>query len=188
MMGHRVVVMGASWGGLRALAQVLGGLPSTFASAIAITQHRSRDSQTGALAASLAAVCPLPVREVEDKDPLDPGCVHLAPADYHLLLEAGALALSTDERVQFSRPSIDVLFESAAAVYGPRVVAVVLTGANADGAAGIAEVRRRGGLTVVQDPATAERRAMPDAAIATGAAQRVLPLEGIAPLLVELCA
>jgi two-component system chemotaxis response regulator CheB len=187
-MDQRIVVMGASWGGLQALTALLGALPASFASVIAIVQHRSSDSRTGALAASLASAGPLPVREVEDKDPLDPGRVHLAPADYHLLVEHGAFALSTEERVQFSRPSIDVLFESAAAVYGTRVVAVVLTGANRDGAAGIARVRQRGGLTLVQDPETAERRTMPDAAIATGAAQQVLPLPGIASLLVELCA
>jgi two-component system chemotaxis response regulator CheB len=187
-MDFRLVVMGASWGGLRALGHLLGGLPASFASVIAIAQHRSSDSRTDAMAATLSSLCPLAVREVEDKDPLDPGRVHLAPADYHLLVEPGSFALSTDERVRFSRPSIDVLFESAAAVYRDRVVAVVLTGANSDGAAGMAEVRRRGGLTVVQDPATAERRAMPDAAIATGAAQRVLPLDGIASLLVDLCA
>ena len=186
-MPARVVVVGASWGGLRALGRLLGALPAGFASAIAIAQHRSHDTRGDALAAALAAGCPLPVREVEDKDPIDAGRVHLAPADYHLLVEAGSFALSAEERVSFSRPSIDVLFESAAAVYGASVVAVVLTGANADGAAGLAEVRRRGGLTVVQDPDTAERRAMPDAAIATGAAQRVLPVDGIASLLAELC-
>ena len=187
-MSSRIVVMGASWGGLGALRQLLAALPAGFASVIAVAQHRSSDSRTGALAHALGETCPLPVCEVEDKDPLEPGRVHLAPADYHLLVEDGTFALSTDERVRFSRPSIDVLFESAASVYGSRVVAVVLTGANSDGAAGLAAVRRSGGLTVVQDPATAERRAMPDAAIATGAAQRVLPLSDIASLLAELCA
>jgi two-component system, chemotaxis family, protein-glutamate methylesterase/glutaminase len=167
---------------------VLGGLPARSPAAIAIAQHRSADSPEPALADRLAALSALPVTEPSDKDPILPGQAYVAPADYHLLVESGSFALSTDERVQHSRPSIDVLFESAADAYGSRLIGVVLTGASEDGAAGLARVRERGGLTIVQDPETAQRRTMPEAAIAAGAAQGVLPLAEIAPLLVELCA
>jgi two-component system chemotaxis response regulator CheB len=115
-----------------------------------------------------------------------PGAVYLAPPDYHLLVEPGSLALSLDVRVQFARPSIDVLFESAADVYGRGVIGVVLTGANEDGAAGLRYVRARGGFAIVQDPVTAEREEMPRAALAAGEVDRVLPLARIAPTLVEL--
>jgi two-component system chemotaxis response regulator CheB len=129
----------------------------------------------------------LPLREVEDKDVIEAGHVYLAPPDYHVIVEPGHLSLSLGERVQFSRPSIDVLFESAAVAYGPAVAAVVLTGANNDGTAGIEAVKRAGGITIVQDPSTAESRTMPEAAIASGAADKVLPLSEIAAFLVELC-
>ena len=117
-----------------------------------------------------------------------PGWVYLAPSDYHLLVErGGTFALSTDPREQYSRPSIDVLFESAADAYASRVVGVILTGANPDGAAGLARIRRRGGFAVVQDPATADRAAMPEAAMARAGADEVVALSEIAPLLTRLC-
>jgi two-component system chemotaxis response regulator CheB len=128
------------------------------------------------------------VREPADKEPIEPGAVYLAPADYHLLVEPDGFALSTDGPVQHSRPSIDVLFDTAADTYGDRLIGVILTGANADGAYGLSRIKRRGGTTIVQDPETAEKRAMPDAAIATGAADRVVPLEQIPPTLMELIA
>ena len=186
MRRAQLVVIGASWGGLKAVGAVLEGLPAHFGCAVVLAQHRSPAS-TGALAAVLQARTALAVREVEDKDLIEPGVVHLAPPDYHLLVEPGHLSLSLDERVQYSRPSIDVLFESAAGSYGEGVVAVVLTGANEDGAAGVQAVKRAGGLTVVQDPATAESPLMPQAAVASGAADKVLSLGDIAPFLVELC-
>jgi two-component system chemotaxis response regulator CheB len=110
----------------------------------------------------------------------------VAPADYHLIVEPGHLALSTDDAVQFARPSVDVLFESAADAYGERAVGVILTGVNEDGAAGLARIAAAGGFTVAQDPSTAEQPDMPAAAIARGAARRVLPLEQIGPLLAGL--
>ena len=110
----------------------------------------------------------------------------IAPPDYHMLVERGDVALSTDAPVAFSRPSIDVLLESAAAAYGDRLVGVVLTGSNADGAAGLAEVHRRGGLAIVQDPGEAERREMPDAALASVPTAEVLPLAEIAARLNEV--
>ena len=110
----------------------------------------------------------------------------LAPPDYHLLVEPGMFALSVDERVQYARPSIDVLFESAADAYGMGVVAIVLTGANEDGAAGLARVKQQGGVAIVQDPRTAERRAMPEAALAATEPDAVLPLDEIGPFLHRL--
>jgi two-component system chemotaxis response regulator CheB len=127
------------------------------------------------------------VQDAEDKMAIERGKVYIAPPDYHLLVEHGSFALSVDERVQFARPSIDVLFESAAHSYGPGVIGIILTGANEDGAAGLAAVKARGGVAVVQDPSDAERRTMPDAAIAATAADAVLPLEGIGEFLYALC-
>jgi two-component system chemotaxis response regulator CheB len=126
------------------------------------------------------------VSEAADKEAIEEGHVYVAPADYHLLVEPDGFALSTEGMVQHSRPSIDVLFDSAADTYGSELAAVVLTGANADGAYGLERVKRRGGVTIVQDPETAEKRSMPDAAIATGAADHVVPLEGIAAKLTEI--
>ena len=185
-MGVELVVVGASWGGMRAIGDVLCDLPSNFPPAIAVAQHRGVTS-TGGLAHVLQRRSKLPVVDADDKEHIEPGRVYLAPADYHLLVEPGSFALSVDARVQYSRPSIDVLFESAADSYGQRVVGVLLTGANEDGADGLAAIRRAGGFTIAQDPATAESPAMPAAAIAAGAADKVLPLSAIAPFLVELC-
>jgi two-component system chemotaxis response regulator CheB len=114
--------------------------------------------------------------------------VYVAPPDYHLLIERGSLALSVDERVQYARPSIDVLFESAAEAYGERVIGVILTGANEDGAAGLARIKQLGGVAVIQDPAGAERRTMPDAAIAATVGDAVLPLEAIGSFIYSVCA
>jgi two-component system chemotaxis response regulator CheB len=180
-----LVAIGASWGGLSAIGRVLESLPAGFAPAVVIAQHRQRGND-GRLAELLAAHCALHVSEAEDKQVLDPGHVLVAPADYHLLVEPGATALSVDERVHFSRPSIDVLLHSAADAYGDRAAAVVLTGANADGAAGLARIVARGGTAIVQDPATAERREMPAAALWATPEARVLSLEEIAPVLTEL--
>ena len=178
--------MGASWGGLAAVTRILRELPRDLGTAIAIAQHR-RAGSGSALAEVLAHECALPVDEAEDKQPIEPNRVYVAPSDYHLLVEPGHFALSVDERVQFARPSIDVLFESAADAYRERLLGVLLTGANDDGAAGLAAIRARGGCTVVQDPSTAERREMPDSAIAAGGAVTVLPLEQIGSFLASRC-
>lgn len=187
-MSHGLVTIGASWGGLHAIETVLSALPAGYRKPIAIAQHRAVDSGSGALSRLLSLRSGLDVREAEDKEPIEEGRVYLAPSDYHLLVEPDGFSLSTEDMVQHSRPSIDVLFDSAADVYADRLVAVILTGANADGAYGLRRVQRRGGVTIVQDPETAERRAMPDAAIATGAADHVVPLDGIGPKLAELAA
>jgi two-component system chemotaxis response regulator CheB len=183
----RFVVMGASWGGPNALRKLLGALPPELDAAVAVVQHRGPDSEPGSLCRALAPYSALPVSEIEDKDEIERGRVYLAPGNYHVLGEAGSFSLSTDERVQYSRPSIDVLFMSAADSYGDRVIGVLLTGGNEDGAQGLARIRARGGLTIVQDPATAENPVMPRAAIAAGAAQHVLGLPEIAMLVGTAC-
>lgn len=183
-MRPNVVVVGTSAGGLRALERVLGNLPAGFDVPIVAVQHRSRESEL--FAAVIQGRIALPVREAEDKEALAAPGVYLAPPDYHLLLEpGGGLALSTDAPVSFSRPSIDVLFESAADAYGPGVLAVLLTGANHDGTRGLTRIRAAGGVAIVQDPATAESPEMPAAAITSGAADHVLSLGDIAGELVR---
>jgi len=186
-MAVEVVAIGASWGGLHALERVLEALPLDFPAAVVIAQHR-RVGTDGALAELLDSHCELQVCEAEDKQALGPGVVLVAPPDYHLLVERGAVALSVDEPVNFSRPSIDVLLQSAADSYGDGVLGVVLTGANADGATGLARLVERGGTAIVQDPQSAERREMPAAALAAVPAARVAELDAIGPLLVELVA
>ena len=174
----KIVVIGTSAGGLRALEEILRSLTKAFPVPIVCVQHRSRDS-TDAFAKVLSLATSLPVREAEDGAPLDVPALYVAPPDYHVLVEPGFLALSTEDPVSFSRPSIDVLFESAADAYGEGVLAVLLTGANSDGARGIARVKQAGGTAIVQDPRTAESPDMPRAAIAAAQVDRVLPLEGI---------
>ena len=185
-MSAGIVAVGASWGGVHAVGAVLGGLPADFAVPIVIAQHRGEETPTR-LAATLSQATTLRVVEATDKDVPRAGCAYLAPPGYHLLVERGGLSLSTGEPERFSRPSIDVLFDSVADGYGEDAVGVILTGASDDGAAGLARIRRYGGVTVVQEPATAERRAMPEAALATSGAHRVLALEEIAPFLVKVC-
>jgi len=179
--------MGASWGGLAALERVLTGLPRDFRTPIAIAQHRSPDGGSDGLARLLSAHTHLPVVDVEDKQPVEPGHVYLAPPDYHLYVEAEGFALSIDDAVLYSRPSIDVLFESAADQYRDRLIAVVLTGANEDGAHGVATVKRLGGHVIVQNPVEAERPEMPRAAMRAIDPDQVLSLAAISGALASLC-
>jgi two-component system, chemotaxis family, protein-glutamate methylesterase/glutaminase len=183
-----LVAIGASWGGLRAVEIVLGALPQDFAAPVVIAQHRQVDSSDGMLVRLLDARCALTVCEAEDKQALHPGLVLVAPPDYHLLVEAGSVALSVDAPLNFSRPSIDILFSSAADAYAERVAGVVLTGSNGDGAHGLARIAGRGGIAIVQDPGTAERREMPDAALSATPTARVLALEQIGPGLAQIAA
>jgi len=185
-MAFALIALGASWGGMRALTTVLGALPAGFELPVAVTQHRPAAGGGNLLEAALRRGSRLEVVAATDKEPLLGGRVYVAPADYHLLVERGHVALSTDDLVQFARPAIDVLFESAADSYGAGVVGVLLTGVNEDGAAGLAHIAAAGGYTIAQDPATAEQPQMPAAAIARGAARRVLPLERIGPFLAGL--
>jgi two-component system chemotaxis response regulator CheB len=166
---------------MEAVAELLGALDPANRLAVAVAQHRAPDVDAEAtLVRYLAKRSALPIVEVDDKAAVEPGQVYLAPADYHLLVEPGHFALSTEGAVRFSRPSIDVLFESAADAYGDSVVAVVLTGANDDGRRGVIAVKEAGGVTIAQDPTTAARPEMPLGAIGSGAVDLVLPLDGIA--------
>ena len=185
-MACGIIAIGASWGGVHAVGVVLRGLPGDLPVPIVIAQHRGRESPTR-LSEALGRGAEISVIEANDKDTPEPGHAYLAPPGYHLLVERGSLSLSTDDQVRFSRPSIDVLFESVADSFGEEAVGVILTGASDDGAAGLARIRRRGGVTIVQEPATAERRTMPDAALASGQAHRVLSLDEIAPFLAKVC-
>ena len=185
---YEVIVVGASWGGLDAVSRLLDDLHDDVRQPIVVAQHRSAESQRGALATLLAQHTRRTVCDPDDKTALEPEHVYLAPPDYHLLVENGHLALSTDAPVQFARPSIDVLFESAADAYGERAIGIVLTGASEDGAAGLARIKDRGGVAIVQDPGTSLRRTMPDAAIAATQADAILPLEEIPKFLYGLCA
>lgn len=181
-----IVVIGTSLGGLRALEVLLAGLPKNFAVPMAITQHRHKDSDDY-LSVFLQGRCALPLTEAEDKEAIMPGRVYLAPADYHLLVEAGRFALSTEAPVSHARPSINVLFESAADAYAEGVIGVILTGASDDGSQGLAKIKAHGGLAIAQEPTTAESPTMPKAAIAAVAVDWIVPLKDIAPLLVNLC-
>ncbi len=181
----QLVVIGASLGGLSAIPVILGGLPRDFPNPVVIVQHRAILSDDSGLVEAMQRGCPLLVREVEDKDRLTGGRVYLAPADYHLLIEGDHLTLSTEARVLHARPSIDVLFDSAAESHGERVIAVVLTGASRDGVIGAQKVKQHGGIVLVQDPSTAECKVMPAAAIAGVAGDRVLTLDQIARYLMR---
>jgi len=180
-----LIVIGASWGGLHAVGHVLGGLPDDLDAAVVVAQHR-RASADPQLAHLLGTRTRLPVEDADDKQPIQPGRVYLAPPDYHLLIQRGWFSLSRDDVVQFARPSIDVLFESAADAYRERVIGVILTGANEDGAAGLARIKEHGGVAVIQDPESAERGEMPGAAVAATVADAVLPLEAIGRFLYGL--
>ena len=180
------VVIGASAGGIEALMSLLPALPAAFAVPVLIVVHLPRQTPSS-LVEIFAPKCRLPIEEADDKMPLESGVVVFAPPDYHLLVDRGpALALSADELVNYSRPSIDVLFESAAEFYGERLAGIILTGANADGAAGLAAVGRAGGVTIVQRPEEAYAQAMPAAALASAHPDHVLSLTDIAGLLETL--
>jgi two-component system, chemotaxis family, protein-glutamate methylesterase/glutaminase len=184
MTSYSIVVIGTSAGGLHALSVLLGGLPPTFDLPIVIVQHRSVSSHD--LASVLQDCTKLNVEEAEDKVILVDGHVYLAPPDYHVLVGPGELSLTTDEPVRFSRPSIDLLFESAADAYGKAVVGVILTGANQDGCRGSTRIAEAGGTIIVQDPGTAESQTMPLAVARSVPTARTLPLEQIADALAQL--
>jgi two-component system chemotaxis response regulator CheB len=188
--GPELIVIGCSLGGMNALQVILSNLTRDFCVPIAVAQHRHKKSNES-LPAYFRRQTDLRVVDAEDKQWIQAGHVYLAPADYHLLIERngprGELSLSVDEAVRYSRPSIDVLFESAADAYKDRVVAVVLTGANDDGSRGAARIKARGGIVIAQEPETAEAPAMPRATIEAVQVDRILRLEDIAPFLTEVC-
>jgi two-component system chemotaxis response regulator CheB len=176
----RLVVIGGSWGGVDAACRLLRTLPPPLPTPVLLVLHRSRSSEAALLERVLTRDTGHPVSEVGDKDGLTSGTVHLAPPDYHVLVEGGtvspAVSLSVDELVNHSRPSVDLAFETAADEFGDSLVAVLLSGLGRDGSRGMVAVHRAGGRTLVQDPDEAERSEMPLAAIATGEVDEVLPL------------
>jgi len=182
----RAVAIGASAGGVQALCELLPALPRESQAALFVVLHLPRD-RPSLLVDVFSQKCALPVREAEDKEPVIPGTVYFAPPNYHLLVDAGPqLALSADDLVNHSRPSIDVLFDSAAQVYREHLLGIILSGANEDGAEGLAVVHDAGGLTVVQEPQTAHSSVMILSALDRRPADLVLDLAGIAELLKRL--
>jgi len=185
-MAYNAIVIGASAGGLNALQVILAPLPANFPLPILIVQHRfptADDLMTFALNES----CRLTVKEADEKDYIEPGHVYIAPPNYHILVERDrTISLSADAKVCYSRPSIDVLFESAADVYLSYLIGVILTGANHDGTAGLKKIKQNGGMTLAQDPTTAEAEMMPLSAIRANVIDQVLSLNEISSLLVLL--
>ena len=182
----KAVVIGASAGALEALSVILPALPAGFRLPLIVVVHVPPDKRS-MLAELFQAKCRIPVQEAEDKEPISAGTVYFAPSDYHLLVETEkSLSLSSDEPVLFSRPSIDVLFESAADAYGSALIAIILTGANEDGAKGMKAVAEAGGVALVQNPGGALASAMPEAAIKMCPGARVMSLDAIAVYLQEV--
>lgn len=183
-----VVVIASSMGGIEALKAILGALPEGFPAAILVVQHRPADHRR-LLAEILGRATPLRVKEADDGETLRGGTVFLAPPGNHLLVNAGGvLSLSQAQKMHHVRPSADPLFESAALAYGPRVIAVVLTGWDSDGSGGVRFIREGGGVVIAQDPLSCVAPSMPQSAIATGCVDRVLPLGEIGPALVNMIA
>lgn len=186
MAKFRAVVIGVSSGGVQALKLLLGELPADFPLPVLIVQHISPDAGNG-MARLLNDLCAIRIKEADEQEPVVPATVYLAPPNYHLLVERdGLLSLSADPPVSFARPSVDVLFESAAAVFGAGLIGVILTGANYDGSRGVQAIKQNGGIVVVQDPDDAETPQMPLAALAATEADHVVALADMAALLQSL--
>lgn len=183
---YDIVAMGASAGGLKALSQILEKLPKTFPSSIVIVQHLAPGHKSW-LATLLGRSTELKVKQAEHGEILLPGTVYTAPPDEHLLVGPGKIQLAHTQLVHFSRPSIDLLFESVAGTYGSRSIAVVLSGSGKDGSVGIETVKEAGGITIAQASDEAEFRHMPDAAVETGCVDFILPLKKISEKLMGLC-
>lgn len=183
---YEAIVMGVSAGGLAALTAILPRLSENLGIPLLIVQHLSPDSDDF-LANHFDNLCSIKVKEAEDKEPIKNNRVYFAPANYHLLVEQDrSLALSTTERVQFSRPAIDILFETAAEAYLDKLVGIILTGANSDGTQGIRRIKELKGLALAQSPETAEADVMPRSAINSAGVDKILNLEDIAPFLNRL--
>lgn len=180
------IVVGASAGGVEALLKIFAAIGPGYRLPIITVLHLS-DERRSQLAHVFQSRLPIPVKEADDKEAIVPGTLYFAAPGYHLSVEMDlSLSFSQEERVFHSRPSIDILFGSAADAYGTRLAGILLTGANHDGAQGLANIKLNGGLTVVQDPAQAQARTMPDAALALHTPDFILPLDDIGQLLVDL--
>lgn len=185
--GFDMVAIGASAGGIEALQVVIGAFAPDLPAAVLIVQHLDPRHKS-MLAHLLGRHARLAVKQAEHDEPVREGTVYIAPPDMHLLVAGGHLELSRSKLVHFTRPSIDLLFESVAGEYGARTIGVVLTGSGMDGATGLEAIKRMGGMTIAQDPGTATHAGMPSTAIATGAVDLILPLEKIGPTIVTLVA
>ncbi|MEU0780370.1 chemotaxis protein CheB [Streptomyces sp. NPDC006173] len=185
---YAVVAVASSAGGIYALIELLGGLGADFPVPVLVVQHLDRRHRT-VIADVLSRRTELAVKLAEADERIEAGTVYIAPPDRHLLAgPEGVLSLSNSELVHFVRPSADLLFESVAGAYGDRAIVCVLTGSGGDGAMGVDAVKSRGGTVIAQDPASAQFRGMPEAAVATGAVDFVLPLEEISELMRGLVA
>jgi len=182
-----LIVIGVSAGGMNALPVVLSPLPRDFPIPVVVVQHISPDGDNTFFVKYLGRKLSVQVKEADEKKEIMPGHVYIAPPNYHLFIESDrTFSLSIDEKVNYSRPSIDVLFESAVDAYGSALAGVILTGASADGAEGLKKIKHNKGLAIVQDPQSAEAWAMPRAAIEACEVDYVLPLDEIGKVLVEL--
>ena len=183
---YDAIVVGASAGGLYALSGILENLPADYPIPVMVVQHRVKD-QKHLLEEVLQSKCKIQIKQADEKENIQSGFVYIAPPDYHLLIESDrTFSLSSDEQVRYSRPSIDVLFETAAIVFKETLVAIILTGANNDGSGGIVEVEKYGGLTIAQDPAEAQFPFMPKAAIETKAVEHIWKLSEIQNFLLKI--
>lgn len=180
---YEAIVLGTSAGGFKALSAIVPELPAHYSLPVIVVQHMREDSD-GFMTQHLNSLSAVLVKEAEDKEPIQPGILYIAPPGYHLLIEENrSFSLSVDPKVNYTRPSIDVLFDSAADVYEDRVIGVILTGANSDGSRGLGRIKERGGLAIAQDPASAEADYMPGEAINTTHIDHVLKLQEIGPFL-----
>jgi len=180
------IVIGSSAGGINALSTILATLPGEFPLPIVIVQHLHPNSESY-LAHILGAKCELNVKQADEKETIANGVVYIAPPNYHLLIEEErSFSLSVEAPVNFSRPSVDVLFETATYAYRDKLIGIVLTGANNDGSQGLKKIKQMGGHVIVQEPTTADADIMPLAAIAATEIDKILPLEQIGPYLLRL--
>jgi two-component system, chemotaxis family, protein-glutamate methylesterase/glutaminase len=185
-MVYEAIVIGVSAGGMNALKTIFSLLPAGFSIPIIIVQHISARSNNKWIHL-LGYKGHIHVKEADEKESIVPGNVYVAPPNYHLMIEKDkTFSLSIDERVSYARPSIDVLFESAADAYKDKLIGIVLTGSNNDGTKGLKHIKESGGLTIVQDPATAESGYMPSSAIAAVEVDHILSLENIVDLLIKI--
>ena len=185
-MKYEAIVIGVSSGGMNAMKVMFSLLPANFSTPIVIVQHIGARSEN-IWVQLLNDKCKLEIKEADEKEKIEKGKIYIAPPNYHLLIEQDrTFTLTVDERVNYARPSIDVLFETAAEAYQNRLVGIVLTGSNNDGSKGLKRIKEYGGLTIVQQPDTAESSFMPASAIATVQPDYILPLEAIINLLIEI--
>lgn len=185
LKSYDAIVIGASAGGLYVMIRILNLLPVNFNKPVIVVQHRSRDERS-LLEEVLQQKCRVKIKQADEKELIQPGTVYFAPPDYHLLIENdGSFSLSFDAPVNYSRPSIDVLFETAADVFKEKLLGIILTGANKDGSYGIKKIAVMGGTTIAQSPETADYPEMPRAAISTGYVQHVLDPEAIGQFLLD---